>query len=199
MIKYLFTFIICFSSYVLMAQEPVIIEGDLIPAFVTEGDNKLKKLSRNGIRIPMACVSFSVESVGKELGTVIETKMPFVVSNITFSVAENQMQNAEVSVKIYKIYEENLVNVIQIPLRQNIPITEDMLSFRIIPQQRIELESGKYFIGIRLEKTVAASEDKMIFPLYVKDSYARDSEKAPLRKFGCANIGLTVYGTKINK
>ena len=199
MIKYLFTFIICFSSYVLMAQEPVIIEGDLIPAFVTEGDNKLKKLSRNGIRIPMACVSFSVESVGKELGTVIETKMPFVVSNITFSVAENQMQNAEVSVKIYKIYEENLVNVIQIPLRQNIPITEDMLSFRIIPQQRIELESGKYFIGIRLEKTVAASEDKMIFPLYVKDSYVRDSEKAPLRKFGGANIGLTVYGTKINK
>lgn len=182
-----------------MAQEPVIIEGDLIPAFVTEGDNKLKKLSRNGIRIPMACVSFSVESVGKELGTVIETKMPFVVSNITFSVAENQMQNAEVSVKIYKIYEENLVNVIQIPLRQNIPITEDMLSFRIIPQQRIELESGKYFIGIRLEKTVAASEDKMIFPLYVKDSYVRDSEKAPLRKFGGANIGLTVYGTKINK
>ncbi len=195
-----------------MAQEPQIIEGDLL------AKRKDKNLDGKGMKFPGGVSMMNPESVGKEIGSVVETKHPFLVKSISFTVNENGMEGCKASIRIYRITDDgNLETIVTMPIQQDIPKAESKTTFHIVPQENIELVPGEYYISFALteiaqdikdrwadsstwtdaEKYSKYPDDKIYFPLYVKSSYICKDAGKPLEKFNY-NIGMTVTGSVID-
>ena len=209
-----------------MAQEPQIIGGYLLDgedsfeeldaAVVTDAKRRDRNLDGKGMRFPGRAMMIP-ESVGKEIGSIVEVKNPFLVKSICFTVDENRMEGCKASIRIYRITDEgNLDNIVTMPISQDIPKAEKKTTFSIVPQENIELEPGEYYISFALteiSETIADKwanaktwdakeryanqlEDCMFFPVYVKSSYSRENSDSPLTKWKY-NIGIAVKGIKI--
>ena len=221
--KGILTLFMCLLSFFSWAQEPQIIGGYLLDgedsfeeldaAVVTDAKRKDKNLDGKGMRFPGRAMMIP-ESVGKEIGSIVEVKVPFLVKSICFTVDENRMEGCKASIRIYRITDEgNLDNIVTMPISQDIPKAEKKTTFSIVPQESIELEPGEYYISFALteisetiadkwanaktwdakERYVNQLEDSMFFPVYVKSSYSRENPDSPLTKWKY-NIGMTVIG-----
>ena len=206
------------------AQEPQIIGGYLLDgkdsfeeleaAVLTESKSKEKNLGGKGMKFPGGIIFMTPESVGKEIGSLMKTRHPFLVKAISFTVEENRMEGCKASLRIYRMEgENNLVNMVTMPIYQYIPKATDETKFTIAPEESIVLEPGEYYISFCLTEISreimdrwAESEtwsdeqrfdmyrqDRIRFPLYLKSSYTREQSDHPLTKWG-ANIGIEVSG-----
>ena len=222
--KVFVTITLCMLSFLASAQEPQIIGGYLLDgkdsfeeldaAVLTDAKRKDKNLDGKGMRFPGGAMMMIPESVGKEIGSIVEVKNPFLVKSICFTVDENRMEGCKASIRIYRITDEgNLDNIVTMPISQDIPKAEKKTTFSIVPQENLELEPGEYYISFALteiSETIADKwanakawdakeryanqlEDSMFFPVYVKSSYSRENSDSPLTKWKY-NIGMTVIG-----
>ena len=225
--KVFVTITLCILSFLASAQEPQIFGGYLLDgedsfeeldaAVVTDAKRKDKNLDGKGMRFPGGAMMMIPESVGKEIGSIVEVKNPFLVKSICFTVDENRMEGCKASIRIYCITDEgNLDTIVTMPISQDIPKAEKKTTFSIVPQESIELEPGEYYISFALteisetiadkwanaktwdakERYVNQLEDSMFFPVYVKSSYSRENSDSPLTKWKY-NIGIAVKGIKI--
>ena len=208
----------------LYAQEPQIIGGYLLDgkdsfeeleaAVLTESKSKEKNLGGKGMKFPGGCIFMTPESVGKEIGSLVKTRHPFLVKTICFTVEENRMEGCQASLRIYRMdSEDNLMNIVTMPIYQDIPKATEQTKFSIVPEESIVLDPGEYYISFSLTEISqeimdrwAESEtwsedgrfsmyrqDRIFFPLYLKSSYTRERPDHPLTKWG-ANIGIEVMG-----
>ena len=222
--KRIIAILLSFAPLFAFAQEHQIIGGYLLDgedsfeelnaAVVTDAKRRDKNLDGKGMRFPGGAMMMIPESVGKEIGSIVEVKNPFLVKSIRFTVDENRMEGCKASIRIYRITEDgDLANIITMPISQDIPKAEKKTTFSIVPQESIELEPGEYYISFALTeisetiadkwanaKTLDAKEryanqleDSMFFPVYVKSSYSRENSDSPLTKWKY-NIGMTVIG-----
>ena len=206
------------------AQSPQIIGGYLLDgkdsfeeleaAVLTESRSKEKNLGGKGMKFPGGIIFMTPESVGKEIGSLVKTKHPFLVKAISFTVEENRMEGCKASIRIYRMEgEDNLVNIVTMPIYQDIPKATEETTFSIAPEESIVLDPGEYYISFCLteisqeimdrwaESDTWSDEkrfdmyrqDRVYFPLYLKSSYTRSNSKEPLTKWG-ANIGIEVMG-----
>ena len=207
-----------------MAQEPQIIGGYLLDgkdsfdeleaAVLTESKDKEKKLDGKGMKMPGAVIAMTPRGIAKEIGSIVQTAHPFLVRTISFTVDENRMEGCKASIRIYKIQdEENLENIVTMPIFQEIPKADKKTTFSIAPQESLLLDPGKYYISFSLtdiddeildrwadsdtwsdkEQSTKYMDDRIFFPLYVKTSYTRANTGSPIVKWG-ANIGIEVRG-----
>ena len=222
--KRIIAIILSFAPLLAFAQEHQIIGGYLLDgedsleeldaAVVTDAKRKDKNLDGKGMRFPGVAMMMIPESVGKEIGSIVEVKNPFLVKSICFTVNENRMEGCKASIRIYRITDEgNLDNIVTMPISQDIPKAEKKTTFSIVPQESIDLEPGEYYISFALteisetisdkwanaktwdakERYANQLEDSMFFPVYVKSSYSRENSDSPLTKWKY-NIGMTVIG-----
>ena len=222
--KRVITVILSLAPLLASAQEPQIIGGYLLDgkdsfeeldaAVVTNAKRKDKNLDGKGMRLPGGVMMLTPESVGKEIGSLVEVKQPFLVKTISFTVDENRMEGCNASIRIYRITDEgNLDNIVTMPISQDIPKAEKKTTFSIVPQENLELEPGEYYTSFALteisetisdkwanaktwnkkERYVNQLEDSMFFPVYMKSSYSRENSDSPLTKWKY-NIGMTVIG-----
>lgn len=222
--KRIIAILLSFAPLFAFAQEHQIIGGYLLDgedsfeeldaAVVTDAKRKDKNLDGKGMRFPGGAMMMIPESVGKEIGSIVEVKNPFLIKSISFTVDENRMQGCKASIRIYRITEDgDLANIVTMPISQDIPKAEKKTTFSIVPQESIELEPGEYYISFALteiSETIADKwanskawdakeryanqlEDCMFFPVYVKSSYSRENPDSPLTKWKY-NIGMTVIG-----
>ena len=215
---------LCVLSFLASAQERQIIGGYLLDgkdsfeeldaAVVTDSKREDKNLDGKGMRLPVGAMMMIPESVGQEIGSIIEVKHPFLVKSICFTVKENRMEGCKARINIYRLTGcNNLDNIVTMPIYQEIPRTEKKTTFSIVPQENLELEPGDYYISFALteisetiknkwadskawdakERYANQLEDSMFFPVYVKSSYSRSTAEQPLEKWKY-NIGMTVRG-----
>ena len=206
------------------AQSPQIIGGYLLDgkdsfeeleaAILTESKSKEKNLGSKGMKFPGGSIFMTPESVGKEIGSLVKTKHPFLVKAISFTVEENRMEGCKASIRIYRMEgEDNLVNIVTMPIYQDIPKATEQTTFSIAPEESIVLDPGEYYISFSLteisreitdrwaesgtwsedERFSMYRQDRIFFPLYLKSSYTRERPDQPLTKWG-ANIGIEVMG-----
>ena len=225
--KRIIAILLSFAPLFAFAQEHQIIGGYLLDgedsfeeldaAVVTDAKRKDKNLDGKGMRFPGVAMMMIPESVGKEIGSIVEVKNPFLVKSICFTVNENRMEGCKASIRIYRITDEgNLDNIVTMPISQDIPKAKKKTTFSIVPQENLELEPGEYYISFALteisetiadkwadaktwdakERYVNQLEDCMFFPVYVKSSYSRENSDSPLTKWKY-NIGIAVKGIKI--
>lgn len=214
-------------SLVAKAQEPQIIGGYLLDgkdsfeeldaAVLTESDSKEKTLDGKGMRLPGGYIFMTPENVGEEIGSIVNTRHPFLVRTISFTVEENRMEGCRASIRIYRLHDEdNPVNIVTLPIYQDIPKAAGKTTFSIAPEESIVLDPGKYYISFSLteigqeiknrwadsdswdkkEHFTKYKQDRIFFPAYFKDSYNRDNPERPLAKWGM-NIGLSIKGKRI--
>ena len=222
--KRIIAVLLSFAPLFAFAQEHQIIGGYLLDgedsfeeldaAVVTDAKRRDKNLDGKGMRFPGGAMMMIPESVGKEIGSIVEVKNPFLVKSICFTVDENRMEGCKASIRIYRITEDgDLANIVTMPISQDIPKAEKKTTFSIVPQESIELEPGEYYISFALteiSETIADKwanaktwdakeryanqlEDCMFFPVYVKSSYSRENSDSSLTKWKY-NIGMTVIG-----
>ena len=219
---------LCVLSFLASAQEPQIIGGyildgkdsfeELDAAVVTDSKRLNKNLDGKGMKLPGVIMMMNPESVGQEIGSIIEVKHPFLVKSICFTVKENRMEGCKARINIYRLTDSNnLDNIVTMPIYQEIPRTEKKTTFSIAPEENLELQPGEYYISFALsdiseateakwvnsktwdgkERYVNQLEDSMFFPVYVKSSYSRSTAEQPLEKWKY-NIGMTVRGKIID-
>jgi len=195
-------FLVCafLVSYVLEAQDIKIIGGELVPAMVVDGDVKVRKLVGSGARVAGGVGVISSESIGKEIGSIITVKKDFEVISIDLTILKNNLESCKGDLKIYDLQDdESLKCLFQIPIVQNIPISEDKMIYNVIPKEHIKLQPGRYYVSFSINKIGSGinkddtSEKEIIFPLYMKRSYIRTSGSSKLEKIGF-NIGITLKG-----
>ena len=207
-----------------MAQEPQIIGGYLLDgkdsfeeldaAVLTESRSREKTLGNKGMKMPGGVMMMIPRSIGKEIGSIVQTKHPFLVKTISFTVDENRMEGCKASIRIYKVHgEDNLENIVTMPIYQEIPKADKKTTFNIAPKESLLLEPGEYYVSFALteigneikerwadshtwsdkEQSTKYMEDRIFFPVYLKTSFTRSDLKQPLTKWG-ANIGIEVMG-----
>ena len=143
------------------AQSPQIIGGYLLDgkdsfeeleaAVLTESRSKEKNLGGKGMKFSGGIIFMTPESVGKEIGSLVKTRHPFLVKAISFTVEENRMEGCKASLRIYRMEgENNLVNMVTMPIYQDIPKATDETKFTIAPEESIVLEPGEYYISFCL-------------------------------------------------
>lgn len=187
-------------SSILVAQDIRIIGGELAPAIVVDGDVKIKKLVGSGSRVAGGIGVISAESIGKEIGSVITVKRDFKLSSIDFTILKNSLENCKGDLRIYSISpEDNLDCILQMPIIQSIPISEEKSRYNIIPQEEIQLQPGRYYVSFSINEIDTNINGKdttgkeIVFPLYMKKSFVRKSNSSKLEKIGF-NIGITLKG-----
>ena len=222
------TLFMCLLSFFSWAQEPQIIGGyildgkdsfeELDAAVVTDSKRLDKNLDGKGMKLPGVIMMMNPESVGQEIGSIIEVKHPFLVKSICFTVKENRMEGCKARINIYRLTDSNnLDNIVTMPIYQEIPRTEKKTTFSIAPEENLELQPGEYYISFALsdiseaieakwvnsktwdgkERYANQLEDCMFFPVYVKSSYSRENSDSPLTKWKY-NIGMTVIGKNLD-
>jgi hypothetical protein len=167
---------------------------------VVGGNEKIAKLVGSGTRIAGGVGVISSESIGKEIGSIITVKKDFEVISIDLTILKNSFENCKGDLKIYTIQDnDNLDCVLQIPIIQNIPVTDDKSIYNIIPQEEIKLQPGRYYVSFSINEIDTGidndntSEKEMVFPLYMKRSYVRSSGSSNLEKIEF-NIGIILRG-----
>ena len=144
-----------------MAQEPQIIGGYLLDgkdsfeeleaAILTESKSKAKKLDGKGMKMPGGVMVMTPRSIGKEIGSIVQTRHPFLVKTISFTVDENRMEGCRASIRIYRIHDENnLENIVTMPIYQEIPMADKKTTFNISPEESLFLEPGEYYVSFAL-------------------------------------------------
>ena len=207
-----------------MAQEPQIIGGYLLDgkdsfeeleaAILTESKSKEKNLGGKGMKFPGGRIFMTPESVGKEIGSVVKARHPFLVKTICFTVEENRMEGCKASLRIYRMdSEDNLMNIVTMPIYQDIPKATEQTTFSIAPEESIVLDPGNYYISFSLteigkeimdrwsesdtwsdeQRFSMYRQDRIFFPVYVKTSYTRSTPDQPIT-IGGVNIGIEVTG-----
>ena len=145
------------------AQEPQIIGGYLLDgndsfeeleaAVLTESRSKEKNLGGKGLKFPGGSIFMTPESVGKEIGSIVRTKHPFLVKTISFTVEENRMEGCKACIRIYRMESDNnLVNIVTMPIYQDIPKATEETMFSIAPEESIVLDPGEYYISFCLSE-----------------------------------------------
>ncbi len=171
---------------------------------VIAGKKKHKKLLGTGMKISCGATSFTPDKTGYEVGSIIRTKHPFEIEEIRFDVLANSIEGAILGVEIYSI-ENGFTKRLPQPLLTAIPNGEKQ-NIHIIPDSRIILEPGEYFVAIRFvecsensRKNYAEGQqnykerEKILLPLYIKNSYIRNGSSEELEKCKI-NVGLKVKG-----
>ena len=171
---------------------------------VIAGKKKHKTLLGTGIKISGGATSFTPHKTGYEVGSIIKTKHPFEIEEIMFGVLSNSIEGAILGVEIYSIG-NGFTRILPQPLSTKIP-NGQKLNIGITPDRRIILEPGEYFVAIRFvdcsensksncsqENQSYKERERMLLPLYIKNSYIRYGNSAQLEKCK-VNIGLKVKG-----
>ena len=148
------------SYYVTGASDDVTIvlhEQELQPAVFIGGDTKEKYLVRPGSNVlkNIGVVSFALRSenpLGRELGSVANTKKPFLVKDILLSIHSNHIPGCVASINIYRIEgkKESFVNVLHKPIYFDVAVSNEPQDFDIQPEETLLLEPGKYFIAFQI-------------------------------------------------
>ncbi len=199
------------------ADDVVIVlhEQELPPAVSIGGNTKEKYLMRPGTNVlkNMGVISTVLRSEhpsGREIGSVAQTKKPFLVQDILFSVHSNHIPGCVASVNIYRIEgnKEDFVNVLHKPIYFDVAVSNDPQSFDIQPEDTILLDPGRYFISFQIvgydeqafkEYLSKPEEDRkfwemtMDFRIYLKSSYLREVALGKMDHLPI-NIGIAVKG-----
>lgn len=193
----------------------VLHEQELPPAVSIGGDTKEKYLMRPGMNVlknmGVICTSLrSEQPPGRELGSVAQTKKPFLVKDILLTVKSNNIPDCVASVNIYRIEgkKETFVNVLHKPLYFDIAVSDNPQDFDIRPEESILLEPGRYFIAFQivgydaqaLQAYLSIPEEErdnremtMDFNVFLKSSYLREVALGEMEHFP-VNIGIAVKG-----
>ncbi len=199
------------------ADDVVIVlhEQELPPAVSIGGNTKEKYLMRPGTNVlkNMGVISTVLRSEhpsGREIGSVAQTKKPFLVQDILFSVHSNHVPGCVASINIYRIEgkEESFVNVLHKPIYFDVAVSNDPQDFDIQPEETLLLEPGRYFIAFQivgcdneaLQAFLAKTQEErknwemsMDFDIYLKSSYVREVALGKMEHLP-VNIGVAVKG-----
>ena len=192
----------------------VLHEQELPPAVFIGGDAKEKYLLRTGKNLlrNMGVISISLEDgdfKGKEVGSVAQTKKPFLVQDISLTVHDNRIPGCVASINIYRIEgpEESFVNVLHKPIYFDVAVSDAPRKYDLHPEETLLLEPGRYFIAFQIvgcdESALQAflakpmeeriHEMYMNFYIYLKNSYLRESALGEMKQYP-VNIGIAVKG-----
>ena len=192
----------------------VLHEQELPPAVFIGGDTKEKYLLRSGKNLlkNMGVISVSFEDgdfKGKELGSVAQTKKPFLVQDISLTVHDNRIPGCIASINIYRIEgpEESFVNVLHKPIYFDVAVSDAPQKYDLHPEETLLLEPGRYFIAFQivgcdeaaLQAFLAKPMEEQIhemyinFYIYLKSSYLRKAALGEMKHYP-VNIGISVKG-----
>ena len=192
----------------------VLHEQELPPAVFIGGDTKEKYLLRAGKNLlkNMGVISITLEDgnfKGKELGSVAQTKKPFLVQDISLTVHDNRIPDCVASINIYRIEgpEESFVNVLHKPIYFDVAVSDAPRKYDLHPEETLLLEPGRYFIAFQivgcdeaaLQAFLAKPMEEQIhemymnFYIYLKSSYLRKSALGEIKHYP-VNIGISVKG-----
>ncbi|MBR6864914.1 MAG: hypothetical protein IKM75_08640 [Bacteroidales bacterium] len=199
------------------ADDVVIVlhEQELPPAVSIGGNTKEKYLMRPGTNVlkNMGVISTVLRSEhpsGREIGSVAQTKKPFLVQDILFSVHSNHIPGCVASINIYRIEgkKESFVNVLHKPIYFDVAVSNDPQDFDIQPEETLLLEPGRYFIAFQivgcnneaLQAFLAKKQEErkfwemsMDFNIYLNSSYVREVALGEMEHLP-VNIGVAVKG-----
>ena len=199
------------------ADDVVIVlhEQELPPAIFIGGDTKEKYLLKPGTGLlkSVGIITTSMRSghpSGREIGSVAQTKKPFLVKNILLTVRSNQIPGCVASINIYRIEgkKESFVNVLHKPIYFDVAVSNDPQDFDIQPEETLLLEPGRYFIAFQivgcdneaLQAFLAKEQEErkfwemsMDFNIYLKSSYVREVALGEMEHLP-VNIGVAVKG-----
>ena len=205
------------GSYVVTgpADDVVIVlhENELPPAVFIGGNTREKYLLRPGSRIAgnggvLVFEPKTGTTKGVEIGSIAKAGKPFLVRDIQFGILQNTIPDCVVSVNIYRIENEEFVNVLQKPIYVNVAESEKPQEFHIRPEETILLEPGRYFISFQIvdcnEKALKEylqvpeakrdwSQMRLSTILYFKSSYTRKAALGQMEHYP-VNIGMVVKG-----
>ena len=103
------------------------------------------------MKMPGVVMVMIPRSIGKEIGSIVQTRHPFLVKTISFTVDENRMEGCRASIRIYRIHvENNLENIVTMPIYQEIPKADKKTTFNISPEESLFLEPGEYYVSFAL-------------------------------------------------
>ena len=192
----------------------VLHEQELPPAVSIGGDTKEKYLLRSGKNLlkNMGVISVSFEDgdfKGKEVGSVAQTKKPFLVQDISLTVHDNRIPGCIASINIYRIEgpEESFVNVLHKPIYFDVAVSDTPQKYDLHPEETLLLEPGRYFIAFQivgcdeaaLQAFLAKPMEEQIhemymnFYIYLKSSYLRKAALGEMKHYP-VNIGISVKG-----
>ena len=199
------------------ADDVVIVlhEQELPPAVFIGGDTKEKYLLKPGTGLlkSVGIITTSMRSghpSGREIGSVAQTKKPFLVKNILLTVRSNHIPGCVASINIYRIEgkKESFVNVLHKPIYFDVAVSNDPQDFDIQPEETLLLEPGRYFIAFQivgcnneaLQAFLAKKQEErkfwemsMDFNIYLKSSYVREVALGEMEHLP-VNIGVAVKG-----
>ena len=164
---------------------------------VYNGKRKKAKLAGRGMRFAGGVTQWTTEKLGYEIGSIIDVKRVFEVEEILFSTVLNNIENARLSINIYMIdeTESDFSNVIHHPIYVDIPVNEKKSEHVIAVKENIFLEPGRYYVAVKFVdgKKQTDKREVMLFPLYLKSSYIRNSPVDFPEKIQ-VNLGLEIRG-----
>ena len=199
------------------ADDVVIVlhEQELPPAIFIGGDTKEKYLLKPGTGLlkSVGIITTSIRSghpSGREIGSVAQTKKPFLVKNILLTVRSNHIPGCVASINIYRIEgkKESFVNVLHKPIYFDVAVSNDPQDYDIRPEETLLLEPGKYFIAFQivgcnneaLQAFLAKTQEEqefwemsIDFNIYLKSSYVREVAMGEMEHLP-VNIGVAVKG-----
>ena len=194
----------------------VLHEQELPPSVFIGGNTKGKYLLRSGKNLlgNKGAISFTLQDgnfTGKELGSVAQTKKPFLVQEISLSVQNNQIPRCVASINIYRIEgkEESFVNVLHKPIYFDVAVSDTPRKYDLHPEETLLLEPGRYFIAFQIvgcdeaalqaflakprEEQLKVDEMYINFYVFLKSSYLRETALGEMKHFP-VNIGVSVKG-----
>ena len=199
------------------ADDVVIVlhQEELEPAVFTGGNTREKYLIRRGMNLggKLAAIDFyrpEADSKGMEFGSIADTRKPFLVRDIQFSITSNHIPGCVAAINIYRIEgePETFTNILHKPIYVNIPQSDTEQGFDVRPEESILLEPGRYFFAFQIVSTDAEAVRKyqetpeserdpmamhMLTRVYLKSSYHRTAAMAELKHLP-VNIGISVKG-----
>ena len=199
------------------ADDVVIVlhEQELPPAIFIGGDTKEKYLLKPGTGLlkSVGIITTSMRSghpSGREIGSVAQTKKPFLVKNILLTVRSNHIPGCVASINIYRIEgkKKSFVNVLHKPIYFDVAVSNDPQDYDIRPEETLLLEPGKYFIAFQivgcnneaLQAFLAKTQEEqefwemsIDFNIYLKSSYVREVAMGEMEHLP-VNIGVAVKG-----
>lgn len=204
------------------ADDVVIVlqEQELPPAVFIDGKTKEKYLLRPGTKVlkNMGIISLALRNehpTGREIGSVAQTKKPFLVKDIFLSVHSNHIPSCVASVNIYRVEGKNksFVNVLHKPIYFDVAVSNEPQHFHLEPEETLLLEPGKYFISFQivdcdqeaLQDFLARPQEEqhswemtMDFGIYLKSSFVREAALGEMI-YSPVNIGVAVKGLEYQR
>lgn len=204
------------------ADDVVIVlqEQELPPAVFIDGKTKEKYLLKPGTKVlkNVGIISLALRNehpTGREIGSVAQTKKPFLVKDIFLSVHSNHIPSCVASVNIYRVEGKNksFVNVLHKPIYFDVAVSNEPQRFHLEPEETLLLEPGKYFISFQivdcdqeaLQDFLARPQEEqhswemtMDFGIYLKSSFVREAALGEMI-YSPVNIGVAVKGLEYQR